>query len=51
VAHSFNPSTQEAGAPGQGQVDLCDIEASLGYITSSRPAQDYIVRSCLQINE
>lgn len=35
----------------QGQVDLCDFEASLGYKTSSRPVQDFIVKSCLQINE
>lgn len=34
VAHTFNPVLWR-----QGQVDLCDSEASLVYIVSSRPDQ------------
>jgi hypothetical protein len=43
VAHSFNPSTQEA--------ELCEFKASLVQIASSRVRKGYTVRSYLKNNK
>ncbi|CAH7150148.1 Hibadh [Phodopus roborovskii] len=42
VAHTFNPSTRGGG----GQVDLCEIEASLVYRASSRTASKATEKPC-----
>ena len=46
VVHTFNPSTQGVG--GCRQMGLCEPEASLAYIESSRPAKP-TERSCIKI--
>lgn len=53
VAQNFDPSTQKADAGSYlgvwGQPGLySQLQGSWGYIVSSRPARDYIVRPLLE---